>query len=141
MLSRFSSAAYVLDKDGTLVNEGVAIPGAPEFLDRIRVAGTVCLRVVGVHLDVPQDLVAEPLEVVEERGHFFPFACFRGGWYRCEFRPLEQSTLPLDRPLAVKGLSVDCYLRQNQCVERGRLADQHGGQPVYDMPGRGGCGA
>lgn len=43
MLSRFSSAAYVLDKDGTLVNEGVAIPGAPEFLDRIRVAGTVCL--------------------------------------------------------------------------------------------------
>lgn len=39
MFARFvssSSPAYVFDKDGTLVNEGTAIPGATEFLEYVK---------------------------------------------------------------------------------------------------------
>jgi ribonucleotide monophosphatase NagD (HAD superfamily) len=39
MFARFltsSSPAYVFDKDGTLVNEGTAIPGASEFLQNVK---------------------------------------------------------------------------------------------------------
>lgn len=35
-----SSAAYVFDKDGTLVNEGTAIPGVSEFLENVKRRGT-----------------------------------------------------------------------------------------------------
>lgn len=43
MFARFvssSSPAYVFDKDGTLVNEGTAIPGASEFLGHVKGRGT-----------------------------------------------------------------------------------------------------
>lgn len=43
MFERFltsSSPAYVFDKDGTLVNEGVVIPGASGFLSHVKRSGT-----------------------------------------------------------------------------------------------------
>ena len=70
-VSRREIRSWLMDMDGVLVHEESAIPGAADFLDALRAAGTPFLVLTNNSIYTRRDLVARlrasGLEVPEER--------------------------------------------------------------------------
>jgi NagD protein len=58
MADRKPIAAWLTDMDGVLVHEGQPIPGAPEFVSRLRESGKPFLVLTNNSIYTPRDLVA-----------------------------------------------------------------------------------
>jgi NagD protein len=58
MTERKAVASWLTDMDGVLVHEGLPIPGAPEFVGKLRVSGKPFLILTNNSMYTPRDLTA-----------------------------------------------------------------------------------
>src|ERR671937_2478758 len=69
-MTRREIKSWLMDMDGVLVSEELAVPGAPEFIDRLRESGTPFLVLTNNSIYTRRDLTARlrasGLDVPEE---------------------------------------------------------------------------